>query len=75
MSPPQGQSLYCLPRDTTRQIEIMVQPTSCSHPCLVLDTLSHENIGVATYYPGGSDVMSGVGLTAELCKSDKERTM
>lgn len=28
---------------------------------------------MATYYPGGSDVTSGVGLTAELCKSQKEK--
>lgn len=28
---------------------------------------------VATYYPGGSEDMSGVGLTAELCKRQKEK--
>lgn len=26
-----------------------------------------------TYYPGGSEEMSGVGLTAELCKHQKKK--
>lgn len=74
MSPPQCQKPL-LPTMGHHKTQIRVQTASCPHPWLALDTLSHENTGVATYYPGGSDVMSGVGLTAELCKSQKEGTM
>lgn len=37
-------------------------------------TLIHEAMYVvATYYPGSSEEISGLGLTAELCKCQKKK--
>lgn len=58
----------------TRLLQIKhtrIQNTS-SFPFLTFHTLSHV-IKVATYYPGGSEEISGVGLTAELCKCQKQK--